>query len=50
MNKTKVDIYKEVLRQVSEIFDGTEESIKQRIKGICDRNNISVEEVIYLVC
>ena len=36
MNKTKVDIYQEVLRDVSQNFEGTEEFIKQRIREICD--------------
>ena len=31
MNKTKVEIYQEVLRDVSENFEGKEEFIKQRI-------------------
>ena len=36
MNKTKVEIYKEVLRFVSQNLDGTKEFIKQRIEKICD--------------
>ena len=37
MNKTKTEIYQEVLRDVSQNFEGAEESIKQRIQEICDR-------------
>ena len=36
MNKTKVEIYKKVLRNVSQNLDGRNEFIKQRIKEICD--------------
>ena len=50
MNKTKVEIYQEVLRDVSQNLEGTEEFIKQEIKEICDRKKISVEEVIYFLC
>ena len=49
MNKTKIEIYQEVLREVSQNFEGVEEFIKQRIQEICDRKKISVEEVIYFV-
>ena len=40
MNKTKVEIYRKVLGDVSQNFEGTEEFIKQRIQEICDRKNI----------
>ena len=36
MNKTKVEIYKEVLRDVSAVFVGVEDFIKLRIEEICD--------------
>ena len=31
MNKTKVEVYREVLRDVSQNFEGTENFIEQRI-------------------
>ena len=37
MNKTKVEIYQEVLRDVSQNFEVREEFIKQRIQEICGR-------------
>ena len=51
MKKTKVEIYQEVLRDVSKNFEDTEEFIKQRIQEICDRkNNISVEKLFIFLC
>ena len=37
INKTKVEIYQKILRDVSENFEGTEEFIKLRIQEIYDR-------------
>ena len=37
INKTKVEIYQKILRDVSESFEGTEEFIKLRIQEIYDR-------------
>ena len=42
-NKIKVEIYKKVLRDVSQNFKGAGEFIKQRVEEICDRKKISVE-------
>ena len=47
MNKTKLDVYRELLRDVSQNFEGAENVIKQRIEKICERKNKSVEEVFY---
>ena len=47
MNKTKVEVYREVLRDVSQNFEGTENFIEQRIQEICEKKKISVEEVFY---
>ena len=47
MNKTKLDVYREVLRDVSQNFEGAENVIKQWIEKICERKNKSVEEVFY---
>ena len=37
INKTKVEICQEVLIDVSQNFEGTEEFIKQRIQEVCNR-------------
>ena len=47
MNKTKVEVHRQVLRDLSENFEVAENFIKQRIKEICERNKLSVEEVLY---
>ena len=36
MNKTKVEVYREVLRDVSQNFEGAENFSKERIKKICE--------------
>ena len=48
MNKTKMAVYIEVLRDVSQNFEGAENFIKQRIEEICERKKISVAEVFCL--
>ena len=40
MNQTKAEIYQEVLGNVSQNFEGTEEFVKQRIQETWDRKNI----------
>ena len=47
MNITKCEIYRDILGDVSQNFNGVE-FIKQRIQEISDRKKISVEDVIYL--
>ena len=47
MNKTKVEVYRKVLRDVSQNFEGAENLIKQRIKELWEQKKISVEEVFY---
>ena len=49
MNKTKVEVYGEVLRDISQSFEGAENFIKQQIEEICDWKKISVE-VLYISC
>ena len=48
MSETKVEFYREVLREVSQNFEEAENLIKQQIEEICEWKKISVEEVIYL--
>ena len=49
MNKTKVEVYGEVLKDISQSFEGAENLIKQQIEEICDWKKISVE-VLYISC
>ena len=37
MNKTKVEIYQEALRDNSQNFEGAEEFVKQIVQEICKR-------------
>ena len=47
MNKTRVELYREVLRDVSQNFEGPENFIKQLIEKIGKGKKISVDEVFY---
>ena len=49
MSNTKLNVYKKVLQEVCEKFNGAENFIKEKIEGLCCSNGIlSVEEVTYL--
>ena len=37
MNKTKIEIYKKILRDVCQNFDGAKEFRKQQIEELCER-------------
>ena len=39
MNNTKINIYKIVLQEVCEKFNGTEQYITERIKELCNKKN-----------
>ena len=43
-------IYKRVLKDASEKYEGAEEFINSRIKESCSQERLSVEEVIYFLC
>ena len=47
MNKTKVEVYREILRDVSQNSEEAENFFKKQIGEICERKKISVEEVFY---
>ena len=47
MNKTNVKVYREVLRDVTQNFEGAESIIKQQMEEICERKKRSVKEVFY---
>ena len=46
MNNIKVKIYKRILKEVAEKYDGAEEFINNRIEEICFPEKLSAEEVI----
>ena len=48
MNKTKINVYKKVLQELCEKFNGAEAYIKERIEELCSENKLSVGEVTYL--
>ena len=47
MYKTKVEVNKEVLSNVSKNFERTENFIKQQTEKICKRKEIFFERVFY---
>ena len=49
MNNLKIKVYKRVLKEVSEKYDGAEDFINSRIEEICSQEQLSVEEVIYFL-
>ena len=48
MTNAKLNVYKVVLQDVCEKFNGTEEYIKKRIEELCSEKKLSAEEVTYL--
>ena len=48
MTNAKLNVYKIVLGEVCEKFNGTEEFIKKRIEELCNEKKLSAEEVTYL--
>ena len=49
MNKDKVEVYREVLRDVSQNFDGAEKFIKHPREDICGRKkNLSKRHFIFI--
>ena len=49
MNNAKFNVYKKVLQEVCEKFDGAKEFIRDKIKEICSDEKLSVEEVTKFV-
>ena len=45
MSNTKLNVYKKVLQEVCEKFNGTEQYIKERIEVLCSESKLSAEEV-----
>ena len=48
MNNTKLNVYRKVLLEVSEKFNGAEVYIRERIEELCRESKLSAEEVTYL--
>ena len=48
MNSTKINVYKKVLQELREKFNGAEAYIKERIEELCSESKLSGEEVTYL--
>ena len=49
MNNLKVKVYKTILKEVSEKYEGIEEFINSKIEEICSQEKLSGEEVIYFL-
>ena len=49
MSKTKLNVYKKVLHEVCQKFNGAEEFINQKIKEFCCQERLSAEEVTYFI-
>ena len=47
MNSAKLNVYRKVLQEIWEKFDGAEEFIRDRIQEICCNKNLSAEEITY---
>ena len=47
MNNIKVKVYKKVVKEISEKYDGAEDFINNRTDEICSQEKFSAEEVIY---
>ena len=50
MNNLKVKVYKTILKEVSEKYEGIEEFINGKIEEICSQEKLSGKEVIYFLC
>ena len=48
MSNTKLNVYKKVLQEVCERFNGAEEYIIERIEKLFSENKLSVDEVTHL--
>ena len=48
MNNTKINVYKKVLQELCEKFNGAEGYIKKRIEGLFSEDKFSMEEATYL--
>ena len=49
MNNIKVKLYKKVLKEVAEKYEGAESFLNNRIDEICSQQMLSAEGVIYFL-
>ena len=52
-SKTKIKIYRSVIEEVSDEYEGVSEIIRNKIKELCSDQGISTEEVrlyIFMFC
>ena len=49
MNNIKVKVYKKMLKEISEKYEGSQDFINNRIDEICSHEKFSAEEVIYFL-
>ena len=47
MTSAKLNVYRKVLQEIWEKFDGAEEFIRDRIQEICCNKKLSAEEITY---
>ena len=47
MSDTKLNVYKKVLQDVCEKFNGAEQYIKERIDEPCSESKLSIDQVSY---
>ena len=48
INNAKLNVYKKVLQEVCEKYNGGEQHIKERTEELCSDGKLSAEEVICL--
>ena len=46
MSNTKLNVYRKVLQEVCEKFNGAEQYIKERIEELCSESKLSIDEEI----
>ena len=49
MDNTKLNVYKGVLQEVCEKFNGAEQYIIEWIEALCGESKLSIDEVTYFV-
>ena len=49
MSNTKLNVYKKVLQEVYEMFNGAEQYMKENIEVLCSESKLSAEEATYLL-
>ena len=49
MNGIRIKVYKKLLKEIWDNYDGVEHFINDRIVQICCHEKLSVEEVIYFL-